>query len=65
MDALGEIVNIIAGKAKQRREDTFKLIISLPAIIWGLEHKVKWPTHRNQLLCIPLPFLNRTPLSYR
>jgi chemotaxis protein CheX len=53
MDALGEIVNIIAGRAKQRLEDTFKLIISLPAIILGMKHKVKWPIHQSQLLCIP------------
>jgi chemotaxis protein CheX len=53
MDALGEIVNIIAGRVKQRLENTFRLIISLPTIIWGMEHKVKWPTRRSRLLCIP------------
>jgi chemotaxis protein CheX len=53
MDALGEIVNIIAGRAKQRLENTFKLIISLPTIILGMEHTVKWPTRQSQLLCLP------------
>ncbi|MDR2394923.1 MAG: chemotaxis protein CheX [Treponema sp.] len=32
MDTLGEIVNIIAGRAKERLENTVKLAISLPTI---------------------------------
>jgi chemotaxis protein CheX len=53
MDALGEIVNIIAGRAKQRLENTFKLVISLPTIILGMEHTVRWSNQRSRLLCIP------------
>ncbi|MDR0723258.1 MAG: chemotaxis protein CheX [Treponema sp.] len=53
MDALGEILNIIAGRVKQRLENTFNLIISLPTIILGIEHTVKWPIRRSRLLCIP------------
>jgi chemotaxis protein CheX len=53
MDALGEIVNIIAGGVKQRLENTFNLIISLPTIILGMKHTVKWPTRQSKLLCIP------------
>ncbi|MDR2394920.1 MAG: chemotaxis protein CheX [Treponema sp.] len=53
MDTLGEIVNIIAGRAKQVLENTFRLIISLPTIVLGAEHTVKWPMRRSKLLCIP------------
>ncbi|MDR3335154.1 MAG: chemotaxis protein CheX [Treponema sp.] len=53
MDAIGEIVNIIAGNAKQKLEDSFRLIISLPTIVMGSEHIIKWPTNRTRILCIP------------
>ncbi|MDR1302981.1 MAG: chemotaxis protein CheX [Treponema sp.] len=52
-DALGEIVNIIAGRAKQSLQNTFKLIISLPTIILGSGYGIKWPIHRSRILCIP------------
>ncbi|MDR1955245.1 MAG: chemotaxis protein CheX [Treponema sp.] len=52
-DALGEIINIIAGNAKQRLEKTLKLIISLPRIIVGEEHTLQWLAEMSHLLCIP------------
>ncbi|MDR2398171.1 MAG: chemotaxis protein CheX [Spirochaetaceae bacterium] len=59
MDTLGEILNIIAGRVKQRLEDSFNMILSIPVIILGMEHLVKWPTRRSQLLCIPFTILGR------
>ncbi|MDR3171356.1 MAG: chemotaxis protein CheX [Treponema sp.] len=53
MDAIGEIVNIITGNAKQKLEDSFRLVISLPTIVMGSEHTIKWPTNRTRILCIP------------
>jgi chemotaxis protein CheX len=52
-DAVGEIVNIIAGNAKQRLEESMKMIISLPTIIQGHGHAVKWPGKQARILCIP------------
>lgn len=53
IDAIGEIVNIIAGRAKQSLQNTFKSIISLPTIILGSGYGIKWPIHRSRILCIP------------
>jgi chemotaxis protein CheX len=52
-DAVGEIVNIIAGNAKQRLEESMKMVISLPTIIQGRGHAVKWPGNQARILCIP------------
>jgi chemotaxis protein CheX len=53
IDAVGEIVNIIAGNAKQELESTFKLVISLPTIIKGLEHTIVWVNDKTRVICIP------------
>jgi chemotaxis protein CheX len=53
IDAIGEIVNIITGRAKQSLQNTVKLIISLPTIVLGSGHKIRWPIHRSRILCIP------------
>jgi len=53
IDAIGELVNIIAGNVKQELEDTFRLIISLPTIITGKEHRVNWPEGQARVICIP------------
>jgi chemotaxis protein CheX len=53
VDAIGEIVNIIAGNAKKGLEETFRLIISLPTIVQGKDHTVKWPTNQARIMCIP------------
>jgi len=52
-DAVGELVNIIAGNVKQNLEDMFKIIISLPKVVSGIAHKVVIPSDRMRLLCIP------------
>lgn len=53
VDAIGEIVNIISGNAKKGLEETFRLVISLPSIIEGKNHQVKWPHDQARIICIP------------
>jgi chemotaxis protein CheX len=53
LDAVGEIVNIIAGNAKRELEESFRLIISLPTIIKGKDHLIKWPISQVRIICIP------------
>jgi chemotaxis protein CheX len=53
VDAIGEIVNIIAGNVKKNLEESFRLIISLPTIVQGKEHIIKWPTGQARIICIP------------
>jgi chemotaxis protein CheX len=53
VDAIGEIANIIAGNIKKHLEETFKLITSLPTIVQGPLHVVKWPSGQARIICIP------------
>jgi chemotaxis protein CheX len=53
VDAVGEIVNIIAGNVKKNLEDAFRLVISLPTIVRGQEHTIKWPNGQARIICIP------------
>ena len=53
IDAVGELVNIIAGNVKKNLEDMFRIIISLPKVISGKAHMVVIPDDRIRLLCIP------------
>ncbi|MDR2184683.1 MAG: chemotaxis protein CheX [Treponema sp.] len=53
VDAIGEIVNIIAGNAKKGLEESFRLVISLPTIVQGKEHAIKWPNNQARIICIP------------
>jgi chemotaxis protein CheX len=53
MDAIGEIINIIAGNVKKSLEDMFHIIISLPKVVSGKAHAVVIPDDRIRLLCIP------------
>jgi chemotaxis protein CheX len=53
IDAVGEIINIIAGNAKKELEEKFKITISLPHIIKGKAHMIVWPVNKNRMLCIP------------
>jgi chemotaxis protein CheX len=52
-DVIGEIVNIIAGNAKERLEHEFALNISLPTIICGQLHSVSWGGPHPRIICIP------------
>jgi len=42
VDAVGELVNIVAGNAKKGLEQ-FHLSISLPSIVRGADHDISWP----------------------
>jgi chemotaxis protein CheX len=53
VDAVGEIINIIAGNSKQELEESFRLVISLPTIVKGREHTIKWPEGHARVICIP------------
>ena len=53
VDAVGEIINIIAGNAKQELEEAFRLVISLPTIVRGKEHSINWPDSQARVICIP------------
>jgi chemotaxis protein CheX len=52
VDAVGELVNIIAGNAKRGLED-YRLNISLPSIVRGNEHQVAW---QSDVPIVALPF---------
>ena len=53
VDAIGELVNIIAGNAKKGLEESFRLIISLPTIVHGDQHTISWPVEKTRIICIP------------
>jgi chemotaxis protein CheX len=53
VDAIGEIVNIVAGNVKKNLEDMFRIIISLPTVVRGKAHAIVIPEERTRLLCIP------------
>jgi chemotaxis protein CheX len=59
VDAVGEIVNIIAGNAKKGLEEAFKLVISLPTIIQGENHIIKWPGELTRIICIPFSIFEK------
>lgn len=53
VDAIGEIINIIAGNAKRGLEESFRLVISLPTIVKGAGHTIQWPNDQARIICIP------------
>ena len=52
-DAVGEIINIIAGNVKKDFEDDLRVKISLPTIIKGKAHSIVWPSEKTRIICIP------------
>jgi chemotaxis protein CheX len=52
-DAVGEIINIIAGNVKKHFEENFKIKISLPTIVTGKSHSIVWPSEKTRILSIP------------
>jgi chemotaxis protein CheX len=52
VDAVGELVNIIAGNAKKGLEQ-YRLNISLPSIVRGFEHRVVW---QSDISIVGIPF---------
>lgn len=51
-DAIGEIVNIVAGNAKKGLEQ-YRLVISLPSIVKGKNHRISWPSRGIPIIGIP------------
>lgn len=52
IDSTGEVVNIIAGNAKKGLEE-YRLVISLPSIVNGANHKIAWPSNSMPIITIP------------
>jgi len=52
-DAMGEIINIIAGNVKNVFEKKHRIKISMPSIIKGKAHSIVWPSEKARIICIP------------
>ena len=52
-DAVGEIINIIAGNVKKHFEEELRIKISLPTIVKGPAHYIVWPSEKTRIICIP------------
>ena len=52
-DAVGEIINIIAGNVKKDFEEALRIKISLPTIVKGKAHSIVWPSEKTRIICIP------------
>jgi len=52
-DAVGEIINIIAGNVKKDFEEELRIKISLPSIVKGESHSIVWPSEKTRIICIP------------
>jgi len=52
-DAVGEIINIIAGNVKKHFEEDLRIKISLPSIVKGKNHSIVWPSEKTRIICIP------------
>jgi chemotaxis protein CheX len=52
VDAIGEIVNIVAGNIKQYVEGGEQIVISLPTVIKGPGHNFAWPSKHTRILSI-------------
>ena len=62
VDAVGEIINIIAGNAKKGLEESFKLVISLPTIVRGANHKISWPGNSTRIVAVPFKIFENDSL---
>jgi chemotaxis protein CheX len=58
VDAIGEIVNIIAGNIKSEVAGGEKIVISLPTVIKGSDHSFAWPGKQSRILCIAFKYEN-------
>ena len=52
-DAMGEIINIIAGNVKIIFEKKHRIKISMPSIIKGKSHSIVRPSEKARIICIP------------
>jgi chemotaxis protein CheX len=53
IDAVGEIINIIAGNVKKEFQASLRTQISLPSIVKGRGHTIIWPSDKTRIICIP------------
>ena len=60
VDAIGEIVNIIAGNIKREVPDGEKIEISLPTVIKGSGSSFSWPGRKLRSLCISFKYQEDT-----
>lgn len=51
IDAVGELANVVAGAAKAQLEE-FQLSISLPTVITGRNHEIRFPSDVHPI-CVP------------
>ena len=51
VDAVGELTNMVAGAAKSQLAE-YQLMVSLPNVITGLEHEVRFPSNVRPI-CVP------------
>jgi chemotaxis protein CheX len=58
-DAVGEIINIIAGNVKKDFEETLRIKISLPTIVKGKAHSIVWPSEKTRIICIPFTIFSQ------
>ena len=59
-DAVGEIVNIIAGNIKQYVQGGERIVISLPTVVKGRGHTFVWPGTASRILCISFRYEDDT-----
>ena len=57
-DAMGEIINIIAGNVKNIFEKKHRIKITMPSIIKGKAHSIVWPSEKARIICIPFSIFN-------
>lgn len=51
LDAVGELTNMVAGRAKSQLEE-LHLSVSLPNIITGSDHEIRFPSNVTPI-CVP------------
>jgi chemotaxis protein CheX len=56
VDAIGEIVNIIAGNVKNEVAGGEKMVISLPTVVKGQNLTIAWPGNHARILCISFKY---------
>ncbi|MDR2842108.1 MAG: chemotaxis protein CheX [Spirochaetaceae bacterium] len=62
-DALGELVNIIAGRGKKYFENTLPMVISVPTIIYGEKYLFSWQVPKPAIVCIPFKLFESEVLT--
>jgi len=58
-DAMGEIINIIAGNVKNIYEKKHRIRITMPSIIKGKAHSIVWPSEKARIICIPFTIFEK------